>query len=114
MPRCWATERASYTSSSEQHRPVAPSFCNSGRRRWFHNCIVKPTALRPPAFTMAATTEESTPPLIATAIRLSDMGAIGRRQTAEMRGGVGHSSDQLIHLLLSIPRAQGKTHAALG
>ncbi len=25
MPRCWATCRASYTSSSEQHRPVAAS-----------------------------------------------------------------------------------------
>src|ERR1019366_1681186 len=70
MPRVSATRRASYTSSIEQQRPWTDSGMPScpARRRWFQSCIVRPMTLRPSARSMAATTEESTPPDMATAM----------------------------------------------
>src|SRR5579864_467396 len=70
MPICWATRRASYTSSSEQQRPCTDSGMPSrpARRRWFQSCMVRPMTSCPSARSMAATVEESTPPDMATAM----------------------------------------------
>src|SRR5215510_332363 len=52
-----ATRRASQRSSREQHRPLSR-----------HNCIERPTISSPRSFSKAAAADESTPPLMATAI----------------------------------------------
>src|SRR5260221_13821161 len=57
-------------SSSEQQREGSDSPFSSTLipRRWFHNCIVKPTSSWPCSFRIAAAADESTPPDMATAI----------------------------------------------
>src|SRR5688572_22224259 len=74
-PSSSATRRASYTSSNEQQRDGSgsPFSSTSIPRRWSHNCIVKPTRSCPCSFKIAAAAEESTPPLIATAIFIKSL-----------------------------------------
>src|SRR5215468_2002972 len=67
-------------SSSEQQRCCAgPSPCNSGRRRWFQSCIVRPTTGRDCCWRTAATVDESTPPDIAIATRPGCVSALTGR-----------------------------------
>src|SRR5215470_6593336 len=67
-------------SSSEQQRCCAgPSPCNSGRRRWFQSCIVRPTTGRDCCCKTAATVEESTPPDMAIATRPGCVSALTGR-----------------------------------
>src|SRR5881396_2068161 len=57
MPSCVATRRASHRSSNEQHRPLLRQ-----------SCIDRPTISSPRSFNKTAAVDESTPPLMATAI----------------------------------------------
>src|SRR5262252_6961775 len=110
MPSCSATRRASYTSSSEQQRPVAPSEESSGNRRWFHSCIVSPTMGWPWRARSAATVELSTPPLMATAIEASGMDG----DSAQVRGGLGDRFGKGIDLFGGIGTAEREPHARTG
>src|SRR5437867_10494379 len=60
-----ATRRASCRSSSVQHRPneLCPSV-------WSYNCIDRPMTSWPCSASSAAATDESTPPDIATTMRM--------------------------------------------
>ena len=109
MPICSATRRASYTSSSEQQRPLeAPSTARSGRRRWFQSCMVRPMTVRPWRASSAATVELSTPPLMATA-----MGALRHRtgNPPQMRDRRGQRLHQRVHLLGRVGAAQRNAQA---
>src|SRR5690349_20807648 len=110
MPTCSATRRASYTSSSEQQRPVADSVCNSGRRRWFQSCIVMPTMEWPCRTRSAATVELSTPPLIATAMGSSGM----HGNPSQMRDRCADGLGERVDLLNGVAAAEGETHAGAG
>src|SRR5208283_2965629 len=96
MLRKLATARASYTSSSEQQRPLAwppspaSSPSNCGRRRWFQSCMVSPTTSgdATEAFvelfsaSRAAAVELSTPPLMAMAMDISELSAVSFQLSA--------------------------------
>src|SRR5262245_36722917 len=61
-------------------------------RRWFHNCIVKPTSSWPCSRKMAAAADESTPPDMATAIfmfRVVLANALEYRRKTRQSGGGG-------------------------
>src|ERR1039458_2922021 len=109
MPICAATRRAAWTSSREQQRPdpVPPSTANSGSRRWFHNCMVMPTTVRPWRTSIAATVELSTPPLMATAMGNSGM----HRNPAQMRHAGADGLDERVHLGGGIAAPEGEAHA---
>src|SRR5678815_989037 len=117
MPICSATRRASYTSSSEQQRPVAPSVESSGNRLWFHSCMVSPTTLRPSRTKSAATVELSTPPLIATAMgcsdmHCSDMNCSGMHgNSAQVRDRGFERFHERVHLLDCVETAERESHA---
>src|SRR5918993_5959382 len=93
MPRRPATRRASCRSSIVHQVPnLAWPSC------WSYNCIERPSTSCPWSTSSAAATEESTPPDIATAIRIaSGRPAVGegaearddRRQDVEQRGDLG-------------------------
>src|SRR6266496_5645322 len=65
MSRAQATRRASEMSSRVQQRPVRPE-----SEEWSHSCIERPMTSCPSSFSRRAATEESTPPDIATAMRI--------------------------------------------
>src|ERR1017187_2418335 len=115
MPICSATRRGAETSSREQQRPdpegAPPSAdASSGRRRWFHNCMVMPTTVRPSRTSMAATVELSTPPLMATAMGDSGM----HRDPAQMRDAGADGFDERVHLRGGVGAAEGEAHAGAG
>src|ERR1019366_4914355 len=100
------------TSSREQQRPdpegaPASADASSGRRRWFHNCMVMPTTVRPSRTSMAATVELSTPPLMATAMGNSGM----HRDPAQMRHAGSDGFDERVPLPGGIAAPQGEAHA---
>src|ERR1017187_8141652 len=107
MPICSATRRASYTSSSEQQRPVAPSTERPGSRRWFQSCMVRPTTARPSRASMAATVELSTPPLMATAMGGSGMPG----DPPQMLDGARERVHQRVNLAGRVGAPQRETHA---
>src|SRR5208282_1803770 len=115
MPMCSATRRASWTSSSEQQRPVTFSGIPScpASRRWFQSCMVRPTTLCPSARIMAATVEESTPPDMATAIVLGidmlesyGLLLVPRRKFAQPRNSLGHQRQREVDIFSRILLAQ--------
>src|SRR4051812_24141731 len=110
MPTCSATRRASYTSSSEQQRPVAASVCNSGSRRWFQSCIVIPTMERPSRTRSAAAVELSTPPLIATAMGCVEISGMDR-DPPEVRDGCANRVGERVDLFDGVAAAQREAHA---
>src|ERR1039458_3384633 len=147
MPICSATRRASYHSSRERRRPhpvgAPPSAdASSGRRRWFHNCMVMPTTVRPSRTSMAATVELSTPPLMATAmgdsvltfgttvthsgtttplrswLRLEPhavaVSSGMHRDPAQMRDAGADGFDERVHLRGGVGAAEGEAHAGAG
>src|SRR6266404_1573283 len=65
MPSAHATRRASERSSSVQQRPVRPA-----SPEWSQSCIESPMTSCPSSFRSRAATEESTPPDMATAMRI--------------------------------------------
>src|ERR1017187_1952781 len=133
MPICSATRRGAETSSREQQRPdpegAPPSAdASSGRRRWFHNCMVMPTTVRPSRTSMAATVELSTPPLMATAMgrelaggsacpteTATAMGDSGmHRDPAQMRDAGADGFDERVHVRGGVGAAEGEAHAGAG
>src|SRR5208282_675950 len=115
MPMCSATRRASWTSSSEQQRPVTFSGIPScpASRRWFQSCMVRPMTLCPSARIMAATVEESTPPDMATAIVLgidmlksNGLLLIPRRKFPQPRDSLGHQRQREVDIFVRILLAQ--------
>src|SRR5258705_13256790 len=63
MPACWATRLASPRSRAPQQRPLAST------PEWSQSSIERPTTGRPSLASNHAVTEESRPPLMATAVR---------------------------------------------
>src|ERR1700683_209170 len=120
MPKCCATRRASYTSSSEQQRPVTCSGMPScsARRRWFQSCMVSPMTLCPSSRSMAATVEESTPPDIATAmvlgfcmLRADRLRSIHGRQLAQARYRLRYQGECHVDVFRSVLLAQAEAEA---
>src|SRR5215813_2690306 len=129
MPMVSATRRASYTSSSEQQRPCTASGipARPARRRWFHNCMVRPITFRPSARSMAATVEESTPPDMATAmvswfgiqhsgsLRM-DRGAfiVQRRELSQSGDRRGYKLNREVHLFSGVLLSDAESNAGAG
>src|SRR3954454_18999775 len=77
--------------------------------------MVMPTTERPSRTSIAATTELSTPPLIATAMGRSKMGTSGMHgNPAQMRYAGPDGLDKGVHLLHRVGAPQGETHARPG
>src|SRR5215472_14589611 len=100
-----ATRRASQRSSSEQHRPLSRQ-----------SCIERPTISSPRSFNNAAVADESTPPLMATAIMVvskslqSFLNRVGG-QDAAMDLGRGQSAKRFRDLIFCNAAGLRDVHA---
>ena len=91
MPIADATRRASCRSSSVQQRPKLWGMPS----RWSYSCIDSPTTSWPASASRAAATDESTPPDMATTIRIARL-AVTTRPTSARHGHPGQRP-QLVH-----------------
>src|SRR5437660_11412464 len=92
MPNCVATRLASQRSSNEQHRPLLRQ-----------SCIERPTISSPRSFNKTAVVDESTPPLMATAIILKTLENLFdrvRRQNTAMNLRRRQSAERVRDLFL--------------